>query len=352
MDEAERVPVVVIGAGQAGLAAGYFLAQASVPFLILEAAEQLGASWRSRWDSLTLFTPARYSGLPGLPFPGDPWRFPVKDEAADYLEAYAEKFQLPIRRGAPVTTLSRSGDEYRIETPGKTYYAEAVIVSTGGFQRPHLPPFAANLAPDVLQVHSSAYRNPSDIPEGTVLVVGGGNSGVQLAEELSAARGTVHLSIGSRLGSLPRRILGRDVFWWLDHLGVLRFPVARLPRWLADDKDTLVGQSIRGLLREHEVVLQPRVVAAEDRTLSFADGACLDVDAVVWATGYRPDYPWLKAPVLNGGAPAHRRGVTACPGLYFVGLVRQHSAGSQLIGWVRHDARFVVSRIVRSRASA
>lgn len=338
--------VVVIGAGQAGLAAGHYLAQAAVPFVILEGAPRIGDTWRARWDSLRLFTPARYSALPGLPFPGDPWHYPDKDEVADYLETYAEKFALPVRYGMRVTALDRSGDGYLVRTADGTRRATAVIVATGAFQEPKLPSFAADLASEVFQMHSSRYRRPTQLPDGQILVVGAANSGLQLAAELSAA-GTsrrIHLSIGSRLMPLPRRILGADVFWWLDNLGIMR-----MPTWLAGNKDALIGQSIRRLLHDADVTAHGRCVGASGRTARFADGDTLDVTAVVWATGYRPDYSWLRVPVLDDGRPSQRRGVTSSQGLYFLGLERMHTSGSSLLGWVRYDAKYIVSQITSSR---
>jgi putative flavoprotein involved in K+ transport len=342
LDQTEHFPVVIIGGGQAGLAAGYFLSRASVPYVIIEAAARFGESWWNRWDSLTLFTPACYSALPGLPFPGDPWRFPRKDEVAEYLERYVERFRLPVRRGARVTSLSRPDDGgYLIQTSGGgAYRTDAVIVATGAFQRPRLPAFASELAPEVRQLHSSRYRNPEQFEDGTVLVVGAGNSGVQIAAELATVA-RVHLAVGSRQPPLPRRLLGRDVFWWLDHLGIVRSPC------FGGDGDVLVGNRIGRLVRRARVVRHPRAVGASGRSVTFADDGSLEVTGVVWATGFRPDYGWLEVPVLDAdGRPVHKRGVTSSPGLCFLGLKNQYSSGSSLIGWVKADAKFVVANIV------
>ena len=347
----QRMPVVVVGAGQAGLAAGHFLAEAEVPFAVLEAADRLGESWRNRWDSLELFTPARFSGLPGMAFPGELSRYPLKDEVVAFLRDYAERFALPVRFGQRVTALSRSADGYRLQTDGAVYQADAVIVASGAFQRPNLPACAADLVADVVQLHSSAYRNPAQLPAGTTLVVGGGNSGLQIARELSADR-PVHLAVGSRQTPLPRRFLGADLFWWLDRLGIMRVPQARIPKWLAGDNDVLVGQSIGKLVRTCGVVERPRATGAAGRTVTFADGTTLEVANVVWATGYRPDYSWLQVPVLRDGRPVHTRGVTASPGLYFLGLEKLHTSGSSLLGWVGNDARFVVFHLIHHTRSA
>jgi len=346
VSQPQRFPVVVVGAGQAGLAAGHFLKRAGVPFVILEAADRLGQAWRDRWDSLELFTPARYSGLPGMPFPGQPWRYPARDEVVEFLQAYADTFELPIHYRRRVTSLRRTATGYELDTTEGPYLADAVIVATGAFQRPNVPPFAAGLAAEVVQVHSSQYRNPSQLGPGTVLVVGGGNSGLQIADELSKASASpAHLSIGSRQTPMPRRFLGADLFWWLDHLGMMRVPQAKMPKWLAGDGDILVGQSVDGLVRDRGVVTHPRTVGADGQVVTFADGTTLDVANVVWATGYRPDFSWVHAPVFRDGRPVHVRGVTAEPGLYFLGLEKLHTSGSALLGWVGNDARHVVSHL-------
>ena len=210
----DRFEVAVVGAGQAGLAMGYYLAKAGRHFTILEAADSIGAAWRTRWDSLELFTPRRYDGLPGLPFPGDPNGYPGRDEVVRYLEKYASTFELPVELNTPVHSLAPAEEGFLLDLGTRTVRANQVVVATGPFQVPNVPAFAADLAPDVVQMHSTAYQRPSDVPEGAVVVVGGGNTGFQIAKELSTTH-TVHLAIGSRQTPLPQRLLGRDLFWWL-----------------------------------------------------------------------------------------------------------------------------------------
>ena len=238
-----RFEVIVIGAGQAGLAMGYFLAQQSRHFVVLDGARSIGAAWRARWDSLTLFTPRRYDGLPGLEFSGDADGYPTRDEVIEYLERYADKFDLPIALEHGVRSLSRTDDSFVLDLEdGSSIEADQVIVATGPFQIPHVPVFAADLAPDVFQVHSTGYRNPSDLPKGTVLVAGGGNTGFQIAQELAATH-EVHLAVGSRQLPLPQRVFGRDLFWWLERTRVLRKTVdTRLGKRMRE-RDTLIGSS-------------------------------------------------------------------------------------------------------------
>ena len=340
------VEVAVIGAGQAGLAMGYFLRRQGRRFVIFERADSIGSAWRERWESLTLFTPRRYSALPGLPFPGEPDGYPTRDEVIAYLERYAETFELPIELNTEVTILDGGDDgRFRLEVDGRTMVADQVVVASGPFQVPYVPKLAEKLADDVFQTHAVGYRRPEDVPEGVVLVVGGGNTGFQIAKELSSTHKVV-LSVGSRQKPLPQRVLGRDLFWWLTKTRILDKTVdSRLGRKLRT-RDTLIGSSPRQLRKRYGVELKPRVVDADGRTARFEDGSELEVDAVIWATGYRADYSWIKLPISDeDGRLRHRRGVTDVPGLVFLGLTWQHTRGSALIGWVKDDAEYIAERI-------
>jgi putative flavoprotein involved in K+ transport len=340
----DRFEVAVIGAGQAGLAIGYFLAKNGRNFTILEAADSIGAAWRTRWDSLVLFTPRRYDTLPGLQFPGNPDGYPERDEVIKYLEEYTSTFELPVQLDSPVQKLTPVASGFLLDLGTRTVEAQQVVVATGPFQTPKMPAFASDLAPDIFQVHSTGYRRPSDVPEGTVVVVGGGNTGFQIAKELSTTH-RVHLATGSRQTPLPQRLLGRDLFWWLTKTGLIKKTVESRIGRRARDSDTLIGSSPRDV-RRHGVAVEPRVVGASDRALTFANGSEVDIDAVIWATGYRSEYGWLDIPVFDpDGRVLHRRGVTDFPGLYFLGLTWQHTRGSALLGWVKDDAEFISEQI-------
>ena len=342
--------VVVVGGGQAGLAIGYFLAQHGCDFTILDAADKPAAAWRDRWDSLRLFTPARYSALPGLAFPGDPDRYPTRDEVADYLTGYAAHFELPVELGSRVESIHRAGHAYGVDVGDRTYEADQVVVATGPFQAPRVPPIAERLCAEVTQLHSRAYRSPDAIPSGRVLVVGGGNTGFQIAEELSGSH-DVHLAIGSRQMPLPQQVLGRDLFWYLEATGLMTQSVdSRIGRRMAG-RDTLIGSSPRRLRRRHAVTLHGRAVAADGSTVRFDDGSGLDVGTVVWATGFGADLSWVDVPVFDDrGNLVHTRGLTESPGLYFLGLTFQHTRGSALLGWVKYDAEYLAQEISAFRA--
>jgi putative flavoprotein involved in K+ transport len=349
----QRLDAVVVGGSQAGLAVAWHLAQQGLRFVVLEAAPELGHSWRSRWDSLKLFTPAQYDALPGMAFPAPADTYPTKDPVADYLQAYAASFDLPVRLDARVSDLRQTAEGFEVRTTDHTYHARQVVVATGPFQVPFVPPQARGLDPSVTQLHSAGYHNPQALPEGPVLVVGGGNSGFQIAEELAATR-TVDLSIATRYPMLPQRRAGRDLFWWLTRLGVMRVTASsRLGRRVQARGEFIIGTN-RKRLERAGVRFRPRLVDAEGRTVRFADHSLLeDVGVVVWATGYRSDYAWIHIPgVVREGHVVHRRGVTEVPGLYFLGLSWQHTRGSALLGFVNDDAAYLADRIATGLRAA
>ncbi len=348
-----RLDVVVVGGSQAGLAMAWHLAQQGLRFVVLEAGPELGHVWRSRWDSLKLFTPAQYDALPGMAFPAPADTYPTKDPVADYLQAYAAAHDLPVRLDAKVTELRRSGEGFEVRTANdEVFRAHQVVVATGPFQVPFVPPAASKLDASVTQVHSADYRNPQALPEGPVLVVGGGNSGFQIAEELAATR-QVDLSIAAKAPMLPQRVGGRDLFWWLTRLGLMRVTVdSRLGR-RASRREFIIGTNRRTLERAG-VRFRRRLLDAEGRTARFADHSTLeDVGVVVWATGYRSDHAWIHIPgVVREGDIVHRRGVTEVPGLYFLGLSWQHTRGSALLGFVNDDAAYLADRIATRHRAA
>jgi putative flavoprotein involved in K+ transport len=346
---------VVIGGGQAGLAIGYYLKEQERDFVILDAGDRIGDAWRRRWDSLWLFTPAALSCLPGMPFPFPGGYFPTKDETADYLEEYARKFDLPVRLGLHVDSLRREGDGYLASAGEERYLAENVVVATGPYHTPRIPDFAGRLDPSITQLHSSAYRNPDQIPEGDVLVVGAGNSGAEISLELAATRKT-YLS-GRDTGYVPggvhqRRLPRHILFGWF----VGSWLLSRLT------VDTRLGQKGREFNRSQGTPLfrlsprdlmqagverVPRVEGVVDGKPKLADGRALEVASVVWATGFRPDFGWIELPILGeNGYPLQYRGVVeSAPGLYFLGLPFQHTFGSAVIGGVGKDARYIAEHI-------
>jgi putative flavoprotein involved in K+ transport len=346
MEELDHHEVIVIGGGQAGLALGYHLARQGRRFTILDACEATAAVWRSRWDSLTLFTPARYDALPGRAFPGDPNHYPARDEVVEYLRDYARDFALPVEFNARVRAVKAGGRGYIVETDDRAFEADQVVIATGPFQTPRIPSIAQSLAGNVHQLHSSDYRRPDEIPGGPVLVVGGGNTGFQLARELSGGN-EVHLAIGSRQAPLPQQPFGIDLFRILTATRLMSATAdSKLGRRLSG-RDALIGSSPRAI-RRRGVHVRPRAAGAAGSTITFADGSTLDARTVIWATGFSVDYSYIDAPVFSDdGEVIHTRGVTAAPGLYFLGMPWQHSRGSALLGWVKNDAQHIAGQIAR-----
>jgi len=340
-----QLDVVVIGGGQAGLAVAWHLARRGLRFVVLEVADQLGDTWRTRWDSLRLFSPAQYDALPGMAFPAPADTYPGKEAVADFLRDYAIAFDLPVRLGSPVEALNRAGDEFEIHTGNEVLHARHVVVATGPFQVPFIPPVAGGFDASVTQIHSAGYRNPELIPPGPALVVGAGNSGLQIAEELAATR-QVDVSVGEKVPMVPQRLLGRDLFWWLHRVGFMRInTTTRLGRRLEARGEFVIGSN-RRRLTDAGVRFRPRLVDGQGHTARFADGSTLDASVVVWATGYRSDYSWIAIPgVTADGRAIHRRGVTDMPGLYFLGLPWQYTRGSALLGFVADDAAYLAEQI-------
>jgi putative flavoprotein involved in K+ transport len=354
----EAFETVIIGGGQAGLAVGYHLMRQNQPFVILDAGARVGDSWRGRWDSLRLFTPARYSGLPGMRFPAPGWTFPTKDEMGDYLESYAIRFGLPVRTEVSVDRLSREGDGYLLEcADGARIHADRVVVASGAHRTPKVPPFGADLDPRIVQLHSSEYRNPAQLEDGGVLVAGVGNSGAEIAFELSrshpiALSGKESGQIPVRHGSLPFRFVVRVIRFLGSHVLTKRTPIGRRvgPKAAANAAPLIRVRSKE--LAERGVERVARVAGVRGGRPLLADGRVLDVANVVWCTGYVHDFSWLDLPVLDEtGQPVHERGVaTASPGLYFAGLVFQFAATSDVLPGIGRDAGYVAKHIARQAA--
>lgn len=343
----ETFEVIVIGGGQAGLSVGHHLKKLGVRFLILDGSARIGDTWRKRWDSLRLFTPARFASLDGLAFPAPPDSFPTKDEMADYLESYAAHFELPVLNGVRVERLSKSNGHYQIEAGSRVFRAEQVIVAMSNYQRPSIPDFSKRLDPEIVQLHSMQYKAPRQLDPGSVLLVGAGNSGSELAMELSKSR---HVYMAGRsTGEIPFRVEGflgrlllarlvlRVVFHRILTLGT---PIGRKlrPKLLVGG-----GPLIRVKARDMAaagVERTPRVAEVRNGQPVLEDGRALDVKNVVWCTGYETGFSWIDIPVLDEReVPRHRGGVVPdAPGLYFVGLHFLYSLSSEMIHGVGRDA--------------
>jgi putative flavoprotein involved in K+ transport len=351
--EAERVETIVIGGGQAGLSVGYHLARRGREFVILDANQRIGDAWRTRWDSLRLFTPARFSGLAGMPFPAPPHSFPTKDEMADYLEAYATRFGLPVRTGVSVDRLSGQDGRLVVAAGDRRWEAEHVVVAMASWQRPRIPGFARELDPGIVQLHSMEYRNPSQLRGGGVLVVGAGNSGAEIALEVAPAhrtwvsgRDTGHIPF--RIDGVAARLLLRLVFRVLFHrVLTTHTPMGRKERPHLTSRGLPLVRARARDIAAAGIRRVPRVVGVRDGLPLLEDGRVLEAANVIWCSGFHPGFSWIDLPVFGErGEPVQDRGVVSSqPGLYFVGLHFLYAASSAMIHGVGRDAEHVVHAI-------
>lgn len=353
----ERIDTLVIGGGQAGLAVGYHLARRAIPFQIIDANPRTGDAWRNRWDSLRLFTANKFNGLPGMPYAGPAWGFATKDEIADFLESYAQHFELPIRHGVEVIRLTRERDRLVAFTEDQEYEADNVVVAMSGYQQPRVPEFASRLDARIVQMHMVDYKNPGQLREGDVLVVGAGNSGAEIAFELVKSRRHVLLS-GPTTGQAPfrpERLSGRILVPVLSPL-ILRVlntstPIGRKAR-------PKILSSGAPLVRVKEKDLAKAGVERVGRTIGVVDGypelddgRVVDVSNVVWCNGFEPGFSWIDLPVFDDrGHVVHDRGIAPdVPGLYFVGLRFLTSISSDTLLGVGRDADHVAGHISHRR---
>lgn len=353
----ERLHTIVIGGGQAGLAVGYHLARRGIAFAILDAHERVGDAWRRRWSSLRLFTPARYDGLPGMPFPGDPEAFPSKDAMADYLEAYAARFALPVRTGVLVNRVSRDGDRLLVRAGPLEFEVDNVVIAMSAWQHPRFPAFASDLHAGILQLHAAEYRDPSQLRKGPVLVVGAGNSGCEIA--LDAVREHPTFLSGRDTGHIPfrldglaaRLILRRLVLGVLfHHVLTVRTPLGRRIQNRFRAKGMPLVRLRPGDLVEAGVTRVPRVEGVQHGWPRLDDGRLLDVANVVWCTGFHPGLSWIDLPAFQRGEPAHERGVVRDePGVYIVGLGFVYAVSSAMVRGVGRDAEYVAGHIAAAR---
>jgi len=364
MREPERIQTVVIGAGQSGLSVGYHLAQQGLPFVILESNPRVGDTWRKRWDSLRLFTPARYDALVGMPFPASATSFPTKDAMADYLESYAKHFKLPVRTGVTVTRVSKHGTGFLVVGDDFAIEAENVVVGMSDYQQPRVPSFAKDLDPSIVQLHSNEYRKPTQLAKGSVLVVGAGNSGAEIALE-SARNGHRTMLSGRHPGHVPFRIesfLGRNVFApfvlrvVFHRVLTLNTPLGRKAHPSGPAQGTPLIRTRPQEILAGGVERVGKTVGVEKGRPVLEDGRALDVGTVVWCTGFHAGFSsWIDLPVFGpDGAPVHKRGVaTNEPGIYFTGLHFLFAMSSTMIHGAARDAEYVAKAVIaRARRKA
>lgn len=346
-----QLDVLIIGAAQAGLAMGHALQSSNLRFELVESHQRIGDGWRNRYDSLLLFTPRSLSSLPGLTLDDDPDGYADKDEFANYLERYACRFQLPVQLNTSIQTLSKADGGFRaVTTTGEIIETRAVILATGGFQTPSVPAFANQFSSDVIQLTAKTYKNPSQIPIGkTVLVVGDGASGRDFANEL-AANHTIYIATGKKRKLLPEKILGKPSLYWLNKFGALQASPITPIGWYLKKTDGFPDRDQRfDKLQSKGIYILPKLEKAEGRRAHFADQSSAEVDAVIWAIGYRDDSEWISIPEIKDkqGNFIHKEGISPVPGMFFIGRPWQRSRGSAFIGGVGVDAKFIAKHVIR-----
>lgn len=338
---------IVIGAGQAGISIGYYLKQTDQKLIILDKSQGVGESWKERYDSLVLFTTRMYSSLPGMHLEGEKNGFPSKDEIVAYLKKYVERFDIPIQLQTDVISVLKSKNYFLIKTNQGEYQSKNLVIATGPFHTPNIPSISKGLADNINQLHSSQYKNSKQLVHGNVLVVGGGNSGAQIAVELSKERVT-YLACSNKLVYLPLMIGKRSIFWWFDKLGVLHAShTSILGKFIQKKDDPIFRYELKHAIKQREIMLKTRVVAGKQNEIIFKDSSSLEVNNIIWATGFRNPLKWINIKgVLNKeGRIIHHRGVSPVEGLYFIGLPWQHRRGSALLQGVGNDAEYIVKQI-------
>jgi putative flavoprotein involved in K+ transport len=341
--------VVVIGGGQCGLAAGYYLKKFNLDFIIIDENNKPGDSWRKRWDSLSLFTPSQHDDLPGMKFNMPKNSFPTKNQMADFLEEYASKFSLPILSNVRVNNLKENNGVFEIDSTAGNLTAHKVIVATGTHPKPYIPNISSELSHEIYQIHSSDYKNPESLPAGDVLVVGAGTSGIEIALEVSKTH-TTYIS-GKPTFHIPDSLFkyGGEAYWWfIYNILTIKTPVGKKAKEkILHSGGPLIRVSADDL-KGAGVITLPRVTGSKNAMPMLADGNVIDVSSIIWSTGYKPDYSWIRINITNGtGWPLNKRGIsTTTPGLYFVGIPFQFGLTSGLVGGVGRDAKYISQRML------
>ncbi len=345
---------IVVGAGQAGLAIAHYLSQQDCNYLVLDANDKIGRSWINRWDSLKLFTPSEYNHLPGLPFSFPNGYYPNKHQVAKYLEDYAEYHQIPVEHNQQVTHVEKQDNLFVIDTKDKQFKAAKVIVATGPFHTPFIPPCNKNIAAEVVQLHSENYKNTEQLTEGDTLVVGAGDSGVQILDEISQTDRTVYFSGTDSLKSIPQEFLGKTLWWWFTKIGLLS---ANKYSWLGNKlkrgMQPIIGTDVKSVLARNNVHCVGRTISAKDQEINFERAQVDSIKNIIWATGYKPNFSWLKGISFEeSNYPSNYRGISKdLDGLAFIGLPWMHTRGSATLGGVDKDAKYLAEHFLHSQTA-
>lgn len=340
---------IIIGAGQAGLAIAYYLNKQNLNYVIVDANSETGAPWLKRWDSLKLFTPSEFNNLPGMKFPHKKGHYANKYEVANYLKAYVKKFNMPIEFNHKITSLKKENGVFKLKSDTKEFEAKNVIVATGPFHKPFTPKCHAKISDDILQIHSEHYKSPNQLQDGNTLVVGAGDSGVQILNEISKTDRTVYFSGNTNINSIPQEILGKTLWWWFSRVGFLS---AHKYSWIGKKLSTggqpVIGTDVKTLFKKDNVVCVGRTLDADKTIIEFEKQNIDDIKNIVWATGFKPNFQWIEDIELDDSHyPKNYRGVSNIEGLYFLGLPWLYTRGSATLGGVKKDAKYLSKYITK-----
>lgn len=342
---------IVVGAAQAGLSISYYLKKLDKNFIIVDKEDEVGASWLNRWDSLTLFTPTEFNHLPGLDFPAPKGHYPNKYEVADYFKRYTKEFDFPLQLNTLIEKIEKKEDRFVLTHKDGTYEAKNVVIATGPFHIPYTPPCSEDISEDIFQIHSNFYKNPSQLNAGPTMVVGDGDSGVQILKEISSEENRkTYFSGDTDIKTLPQEILGKTLWWWFTKTGFLSFSKdSYLGKKISQSRQPVIGTDVKGILERENVIPVGRTNDAFEHRIETDEKSIEDIKNIVWATGYRPNFSWIKGLELTHEAyPKHKRGISAMKGLYFIGLPWLHTRGSATLGGIKKDAKYLKKYIANN----
>jgi putative flavoprotein involved in K+ transport len=341
---------IIIGAAQAGLSMAYELKQLKKNYIILDKENEVGASWLKRWDSLTLFTPSEFNNLKGLEFPKPKGYYPDKYEVAEYFKSYVDTFDIPIKFNTLVIEIQDKSNYFVVKCEDEFYEAEQVIIATGPFHVPYTPPFYQKIEASVFQIHSDYYKNPSQLQEGKAMVVGAGDSGFQILDEISNTDRDVYFSGDTEVKTLPQEFLGKTLWWWLTKTRYLSFSkTSWLGKKISESKQPIIGVDVKGILNKENVIPVGKTINANADKIVTEETKLTDVRNIIWATGYRPKFDWIEGLELDkNGYPIHNRGVSNIDGLYFIGLPWLHTRASATLGGTQKDADYLGDYIIKA----
>jgi putative flavoprotein involved in K+ transport len=340
---------IIIGAGQAGLAIAYYLNKQNLNYVIVDANSETGAPWLKRWDSLKLFTPSEFNNLPGMKFPHKKGHYANKYEVADYLKSYVTQFNIPIEFNHKIISLKKDNNLFKLKSATKEFEAKNVIIATGPFHKPFIPPCHTKISDDIIQIHSEHYKSPNQLQEGNTLVVGAGDSGVQILNEISKTDRTVYFSGNTNINSIPQEVLGKTLWWWFDKVGFLSaHKYSWIGKKLSKGGQPVIGTDVKTLFKKENVICVGRTLDANKHVLNFEKQNVTDIKNIVWATGFKPNFQWIDGIELDDSYyPKNYRGVSDTDGLYFLGLPWLYTRGSATLGGVKKDAKYLSEYITK-----